>query len=587
MASDHQDLGKRPPALQAAILACRDHFIYAGLFSALLNLLYLAPTLYMLQVYDRVIPTRGHLTLLFLTLALAVSLFVLAALEFVRSRLLMRAGVMLDAKLIEPVLRLAVSRLAILSPHLVTRAVREFDVFRQAVTGPGTIALFDLPWTPIYVIVCTIIHPWLGLLAVIGIVCLSLLAYLNERTTHQPMKFAAEAANVNLSGLQQSIAHADIVHSLGMGPALVKLHQQQRVEATRLQVDANFLAGGHLALSKFLRLFLQSLALGLGAYLAIEQRISAGSIFAASLLIGRALAPIDQVLAASKSLISGWDAYGNLSALLSADEDATSRTRLPAPTGEVTVEGVSVLNGDKTDLILRDISFQVGAGEAIGIIGPSGAGKSTLVRALAGARSIDRGVIRFNDADVSHWHREDLARFIGYLPQDSSLLAGTIKDNISRFAQHLGTDPALVDGKVVEAAQICGVHKHILHLPAGYDTVLDLNGRGLSGGHAQRVALARALYDMPKIVILDEPNAHLDQEGEAMLLKALKFLKSQGVTVFVVAHRSGILPVLDKLLVLDEGRMTLYGPCARVLEALNAQSRIAPQTPRVATAASQ
>lgn len=564
----------RPPepvpanALTAAFGACRRHFLYAAIFSALLNLLYLAPTLYMLQVYDKVVPTRGAMTLGFLTLVLLFALGALSLLDLMRSRLLVRASMRLDRLLSGAVLDATLARPAAAREGLTKQALREFDNLRQTLTGIGALAVFDAPWTPIYILVAFVIHPTLGLLGLVGAAALLALAWRNERATRARLQKANEAANTAYLSQEYSAASADVVRALGMRQAMVRKHLDERATASRLQAEASFASGGYMTATRFLRLALQSLALGLGAWLAIGNHISGGAIFAASLLIARAMAPIEQVLGGWRNMIEARGAYGKLMALFTHAEQQRPQTRLPAPKGGVEAERLSVFSPDGQRLILRDINFRLAPGEAVGIVGPSGAGKSTLVRSLAGASAPDQGAVRFDGADCKDWDPERLARHIGYLPQEPTLFAGTVKDNIARFRNSPDEDAEEIDQMVVEAAQKCGAHDMILHLPEGYDTRLGWGGKGLSAGQAQRVALARALFGAPSVLILDEPNAHLDGDGEAMLVRALIELKAAGTSILVTAHRTGVLAAVDKLLVLRDGRVDLFGPRDEVAKRL-------------------
>jgi ATP-binding cassette subfamily C protein len=343
-------------------------------------------------------------------------------------------------------------------------------------------------------------------------------------------------------------------------------------------MKANLTASTYVSLTRFVRLMLQSLALGVGALLAVDDKISGGAIFAASFLIARALSPIEQVLGAWRNLIQARSAHSSLTKLFVEEGAAPERTRLPAPTGMVVVEGLTVLTADRAGTILDSVNFTVEAGEIIGIIGPSGAGKSTLARMIAGAASPDRGCIRLDGADRADWDAERLGRHVGFMPQEATLFAGTVRDNICRFQGFIDEDSVAVDEAVVTAAKAAGSHEMILQLPMGYDTELSIGGRGLSAGQAQKIALARALFGAPILLVLDEPNAHLDTEGEARLLETLAELKARGATVLVVAHRTGVLAMLDKLMVLRAGRVEIYGPRDAVLQRLGAPT----ETPRAA-----
>jgi PrtD family type I secretion system ABC transporter len=559
--------------IRAAIGACRSHLIHAGLFSAIINFLYLAPTIYMLQVYDRVVPTRGVSTLVFLTLLLLCSLATLSLLDLTRSRLLVRASARLEKLLAGPILRASLSRQL---GGKGTQAMRDFDSLRQTLTGAGVLALFDAPWTPVYIGICFLLHPMLGVMAVVGSAALIGLTLLNERITRPYLDRANWAAAWSYTSQAQTVAARDVVRALGMGDAMVRRHQDERLSVTGAQAEASLTAGRYLSLTRFIRISLQSLGLGLAAYLAMGQQISAGAIFAASLLIARALSPIEQILGSWKSLAEAHSAYGSLEALLDGSAVTAPRTLLPKPTGRLSVEHLTVF-GTVTDRpLLQNVSFSMAPGTVLGLIGPSGAGKTTLLRALMGAQALSQGKVRLDDADVTDWDPDRLGRHFGYLPQDISLLQGTVKENICRFRSSLDEHPEKTDAKVIAAARACGVHEMILSLPLGYDTVLDWGGKGVSLGQAQRIALARALYDDPVFVALDEPNAHLDGEGESKLLSALQALKSRGAAVIIVAHRLSMLVAMDQVLVLSEGRVAQYGDRDEVVRVLNAPVRRVP-----------
>jgi len=556
--------------LRQAFLACRRHFIGAALFSALLNLLYLSPTLYMLQVYDRVVPTQGQTTLLFLTLVFTFAVGTLAMLDFVRTRLLVRASTRLDRKLAPQVINALLSQPSGAGPRS-SAALREFDTLRSTLTGVGVLALFDAPWTPIYILVCFGIHWALGFLALGGSAALLGLTYLNEKATKPRLQKANEAAARLYSSIDASAASGGVLRALGMRRAMVSRHLEEREESTSLSSQATFAGGTYMTLTKFVRLLLQSTALGVGAYLAIKQQISPGSIFAASLLVTRALAPIEQVMGGWKSMVQARGAYRTLQELFAKSDHARTATALPSLRGAVQFERVVAVTPQRDRVVLADASFRLRPGESLGVIGPSGAGKSTLLRLMAGAVKPVQGAIRFDGADAKDWNEEQLASHIGYVPQDPTLLKGTVKENIARFRTHLGGDMAAIDQEVVRAAQACGAHEMILRLPNGYDSALSWGGAGLSAGQAQKIALARAFFGRPKVLILDEPNAHLDADGEADLVEALARLKQEGVTVVIVAHRTGVLNGVDTLLILREGRVEAFGPREDIIQRLAGQ----------------
>jgi ATP-binding cassette subfamily C protein len=564
--------------LVAALRACRPHLMAAAVFSALINILLLAPTIYMMQVYDRVVPTEGRLTLLYLTLVVAFALATQTALESVRSRLLTLAGLRLDRLLAGGILQKLMSAMA---PGASAQGMREFDVVRQALSGPVAVAAFDIPWTPIYVLVAFMIHPALGAMTIVGGAVLVVLAVFNERATRARAREAFIAQAQAYASQEAAAANGEVVRALGMRGALRERQLADRRTGLDLSAKAQFTGGGYSAATKFTRMFLQSAALGLGAWLAVDKQISAGAIIAASVLMSRALQPIEQLVGAWGVVGQVRGALNNLIKLFPERGMEMSGTQLPAPTGALAFEQVAVRAAGEGPVLLRGVAFRLTPGEILGVIGPSGAGKTTLARVAAGAIEPGAGTVRLDGASLADWDGDRLGRYIGYVPQDSGLMAGSIKDNISRFSTWSGGDPAIVDADVVAAAQAAGVHELILRLPKGYDTTLGAGGRGLSAGQAQRVALARALYRDPPLLILDEPNSALDADGEMALNAALLAAKARGAAILIVAHRTGILNVADRLMVLREGQVEMIGPRAEVVakmaEAAKAQQAQAQQ----------
>ncbi len=552
--------------IKTALRACRRHLVYAGSFSAVINILYLAPTIYMLQVYERVVPTNGVSTLGLLTLLLLVSLGALSLLEMLRSRLLVRLSARLEKVLARQVMDATFSAPTGIN---VTQTMRDFDALRQTFTGSGALAVFDTPWSLIYIALCFALHPLLGFMALIGAVALVGLTYLSERAVRPQLESAGKAATKSYMSLQHAAGLSEVVRALGMREAILDRHQEDRAILSTLQVEASFSAGRYLGLTKFIRLALQSLALGAAAYLAAGQQISAGAIFAGSLLIARALSPLEQVIGSWKSLTEGQSAYLRLNNLLSDFSPPQERTTLPPPVGRVSVNGLTVMEPDRERPVLQHISFAMTPGEIVGLVGPSGAGKTTLMRAMVGALRPTRGEVRLDGANLSDWDGSRLGPHIGYLPQDLGLFEGSVKQNISRFASIGPGSPEDIDRRVWAAAKSCGAHEMILTLPMGYDTKIGWGGRGVSGGQAQRIALARALYGNPKLVVLDEPNAFLDAEGEQALRGTLIALKERGASVILVAHRTSMLDLIDKLIVLSAGVMIHHGRRDDVIRAMN------------------
>lgn len=560
--------GPRPPAsagvtrldgnpLTAAMAACRPHFLFAALFSGMINLLYLAPSIYMLQVYDRVVATRGTATLVTLTGILALALACSALLDAFRMRLLQRASVRLEKLAAEPVLARALSSgLADLAVR--QSATRDFDTLRQTMTGPAILALFDAPWAPIYIAVCFLLHPWIGVLALVASALLAGIAWWTERATAGLVQAATLQSNQTYSMQDFSIRSAETVCALGMHATLVQRHLGQRLSTVALQVQATQVSSRLLALTKFLRMFIQSLALGAGALLAIEGMISGGAIFAASLLIARALQPIEQFMGALRNTLTARAAYQNLRSLCDTG-GKTEPMPLPVPVGRLSVEGLTIETDQRDAPILSSITFEAHPGELIALVGPSGAGKSTLMRALAGGLLPSDGIVRLDGASYTDWSREQLAVNIGYMPQDPTLFPGTVRENIARFHDGSGEAGEARNRAVLNAATAAGAHDLILHLPKGYDTPLGPGGVTLSAGQAQRVAFARALYGKPVLVLLDEPNAHLDGEGDVLLMQKLVELKQARATIIVSTHRTGILQIADRVLVLKDGRVQTFG----------------------------
>ncbi|MBM6577032.1 type I secretion system permease/ATPase [Microvirga sp. SRT01] len=564
-----------PNPLSHALRAARRHLWAAALFSGLVNILYLAPSIFMLQVYDRVVPTRGGATLLALILVLIVTLAVFAVLDLVRMRLLLRASVRLE-KLAAPAIlhRILDANRATVSDRMT--ALRNFDTVRGTLVGPAVVAVFDAPWTPVYLIVCFLLHAWIGLLAVAALVLLSLVAFLGERATRSGIAASTAGAGVLTRSQDYSIATAEVGRALGMRDALVARHLSERASVVADQGLVARTSGGFLATTKFLRLLFQSLALALGAWLAIRQSISAGAIFAASLLVGRALQPVEQILGAWKNVTGARAAYQGLSTFLTLNSSAAPPTTLPAPEGLLDVERVFVRAPGSDKAILKAVSFSAKPGEVVALVGPSGAGKSTLLRALVGAIRPDAGEVRIDGAKLSDWDAQALGGYLGYMPQTPTLFPASVHANISRFSRSETSGD--IDAAVIDAARRAGAHEMILRLPQGYDTMLSIReSGGLSAGQRQLVALARALFGRPRFLFLDEPNAHLDTNGEVMLAGVLAHAKANGITTIVSTHRTGLLQVADHILLLRDGEVEFFKSRAEAMAGQSAQGVSAPQ----------
>lgn len=551
--------------LRQALRACKRHFLWTGLFSGLVNILYLVPSIYMLQVYDRVVPTRGVSTLVVLSIILAVSLMVFAVLDSVRMRLLMRASLRLEKMAAANILHRILGAGGATPPQR-AQAMRDFDTLRGTLTGPAIVALFDAPWAPIYILISWLLHPLIGLLALLSSLLLIAVAVVSDLTTRKPLAETGQRTAAAYRSQEYSIQASEVARALGMRNALVTRHLVERADLARRQGAIASTSGSFLAVTKFLRLLLQSMALGLGAYLAINQEISAGAIFAASLILGRALQPVEQILNAMKNVLSAQNAYKGLDAFCRLPDVTVERTALPAPDGRIEVSGLTVRAPGSERVLLDNLNFVVEPGQIVALVGPSGAGKSTLLRALAGAIEPDEGEVRIDGARLADWNREELGRHVGYMPQTPTLFPATVHANISRFRAFLEEGGEALDREVVSAAKMAGAHELILQFTQGYDTQLMMReGGGLSAGQRQVVALARALFGSPKILFLDEPNAHLDMAGEARLMATLGELRERGATVIVSTHRTGLLQAVDKVMLLRDGQIQVYDDRAKVI----------------------
>ena len=544
----------------AALTAYKRAFFNIGLFSAVINLLMLAPALYMLQVYDRVLASGNEMTLLMLTLMILGLFGLMGALEWVRSQVVIRLGTQMDMRLNQRVYDAAFEAQLSTGSPAAGQALNDLTSLRQFATGNALFAFFDAPWFPVYLWVIFMFSPWLGLLALGGAVLLMLLAWLNQRVSQGPLKAASE---LSVEATQQASAHlrnAEAIEAMGMLATLRGHWLAQHTAFLAQQNLASEKTASVGAWSKGVRLALQSLVLGLGALLAVQGQITAGMMIAGSILMGRVLSPIDQLIGVWKQWTSARLAYQRLESLLQAHPARPPRMALPVPRGELAVEQLSASAPGTRRATLSNLSFTLPAGQVLGVIGPSGCGKSTLARLLVGVWQPLAGKVRLDGAQLSQWDKQQLGPHLGYLPQDIQLFAGTIAQNIARFAQ--------VDAdKVLAAAQMAGVHSLILQMPEGYDTRLGDGGAGLSGGQKQRIGLARALYGLPALIVLDEPNANLDEAGEQALLQAIAQLKQLKRTLILITHKPNVLTLTDQLLILREGQLQAFGPTAKVLAA--------------------
>lgn len=528
-------------------------------FSFFVNLLMFVGPLYMLQVYDRVLTSRNDTTLIMLS-AIAIGLLLTyGLLEYVRSRMLVRTGLQFDDALASPMFH-RVIKLQAISPASGSRALGDADKVRDFITGQGVLSFFDAPWVPLFLALVYLFHPLLGIVATVGAVVIFALALLNELLTRKRLEQASVAGAEASMFASTTLINSEVIRAMGMEKSLSDRWMKFRNTMLMEQAVASDRAGVIIAASKFVRMTLQIAILGVGAYLVLRQEISPGIMIASSIVMGRALAPVEQAVGQWKVFVSAREADKRLRSLfesIPADEEKIS---LPAPAGRLDVTGVnSVVPGTKIT-VLRNVNFSLEPGEALAIVGPSGSGKSSLVRHLVGVWYPLEGSIRLDGAELQHWNNDELGRHIGYLPQDVKLFPGSVAENISRF----GENPS--DDDIVAAATLAGAHELIQHFQNGYGTDVGVGGGNLSGGQKQRVGLARAVYKLPSLIILDEPNANLDNAGEEALQNCLIELKRLGKTVIVVTHKAKLLSMADKTLVLNNGVVQRFGPTKEVFQ---------------------
>jgi ATP-binding cassette subfamily C exporter for protease/lipase len=547
--------GSRPQPgeeIRAALVALRPHFVMAGVFSSFINLLYLASPLYLMQVYNRVLVNENITTLVLLTVILAVALLAMGMLDAIRARILIRCGIRLDRMLASRVFQSLIAKSARQGFSGGAQRLRELDSFRTFITGPGIYFAFDLPWIPIYLLILFFIHPILGVVATLGAVVLLGLAVINELTTRGPLKNAEASASRSFVFTENIVRHADVVTAMGMRSAVEKHWQASRIGMLNEQAFASDRNAAISSTIRVARLLLQSVMLGTGAWLAIDHSIMPATIFAASIIMGRALVPVEQGVATWKQFVAAREGYGRVRELLAECPDSGPQTIVPSAHNAISASGIEFSLPARREPILRNLTFDLDGGQAIGIVGPSGSGKSTLARLLIGAAPPSRGGLRFGGLDYTQWDPAELGRKVGYLPQDVGLFAGTVRENIARFGT-ASTD------EIVAAAKLAGIHDMILDLPQQYDTVLGSGGVGLSGGQRQRLGLARALLGEPSLLVLDEPNANLDTSGEEALKAALLACKARAATIVVITHRTTVLEVVDVLMVLRGGQLEMIG----------------------------
>ncbi len=553
-----------------AVLAYRSVFRTVGIFSAVINLLLLAPSLYMLQVYDRVLPSRNETTLLMVTLIVLGAYIFMSALEFVRSFILIRVGAKLDERLNRRVYTAAFEHGLKTGAGNAGQALNDLTTLRQFVTGNALFAFFDAPWFPIYLLVIFLFNVWLGLFSLVTTLILVWLAWYNEKISHKPLSEANTLAIASSTLAGNNLRNAEVIEAMGMLPNLQTRWYTLHSKFITLQAEASEKAGIVGAFTKFMSVSSQSLVLGLGGWLAVRGDITPGMMIAGSILMGKAMGPVQMVIGVWRHFSSTRSAYERLVLLLANHPPRASGMALPAPLGGLTVEGVTAAPPGAPVPVIKGLNLAIEPGDVLGVIGPSGSGKSTLARLLVGVWPAVMGKVRLDGADVSQWNKDQLGPYMGYLPQDIELFEGTVSENIARFG-HVEAE------KVVEAAQLAGVHELILRLPQGYDTKLGDGGHGLSGGQKQRLGLARAMYGDPSVLVLDEPNSNLDDQGEVALVQAIMALRQRKKTIVLITHRTSIIGVTSKLLLLRDGVAQLFGPTDQVLAHLTQQQQLQQQ----------
>ena len=548
-------------AVQFVVRSCLRALVWLLLFSLGINLLILASPIYMMQVFDRVLASGRFETLILLTVIAGIAVFVMGIVETARGRFLIRVGNWLDHRLSGHVIASALT--ARLAGHAGSaQPLRDLATLRSTMASPSVNAVIDTPWVPAFIVIIWLMHPLLGLIALGAAIVLFAVALVNELVSRNALRRAGQFSIAATQSVESALRNAEVVQALGMLPALLGRYGDTNAKALTSQRQAGDRGAAMVGLSKSLRLFVQIVILGSGAWLVLQGQLTSGGMIAASILLGRALAPVEQSIGAWRQLVGARDAWQRLTRLLAEVPPQAKGMSLPVPQGELACQQMTFVPAGNENPILRDITFDLAAGEVLGIVGPTAAGKSSLCKVVTGAWKPTRGHARLDGADISSWHADELGAHLGYLPQDVELFAGTVSENIARLAQE--PDAAAV----VAAAKTAGVHDIILSLSKGYDTEVGEAGSFLSGGERQRVGLARAFYGRPKLIVLDEPNASLDSAGEEALVEAILAAKEWESTVLLVTHQPSILLSVDKLMVLQEGRIQAFGPRDEILNKL-------------------
>lgn len=552
--------------LDEALQTSKKAFMYVGLFSFFINLLMLTIPLYMMQIFDRVLASHSYDTLIYLTLIAIVALLALSLLDTARTYIVIHISTWFDKKLTPTALLKCPDQVLMGSPYP-EQVLRDIATFRQFLGGSAIFTFFDAPWVPIYIIVIFMLNPILGIISLVGAIVLFICALANEIFTRKLLLDATDLSINNNHETTSTMRNAEVIQAMGMLYRLIKEWHENNEKVLDLQTKSSKISGNILAFSKFLRSTLQILILCVGAYLVLTGSLTAGMMIAGSILMGRALAPVEQAISAWKQYQTAWQAKHRLEPHFKFNPGRVEGIELPKPKGYLSLENVFYSAPNMPRFIVNNVSHQIKPGELVAVIGPSAAGKSTLARLIVGVLKPASGAVRLDGADVYQWEREHFGRHVGYLPQDIELFSGTIKDNIARLGQ-------VDDAAVIKAAQMAGCHDMILHFPLGYETPISRGSFNLSGGQRQRIALARALYQDPQLVVLDEPNSNLDNDGEVALINALQQLKARGATAIIIAHRPNIVRFVDTIMVLNEGRIQFSGPRDQILAKLNELAQI-------------
>src|SRR5215218_9092602 len=551
--------------LQRALRACRKQFILVGVFSGVVNLLQLTTSVYMMQVFDRVLASRILDTLYFLSLIAIIATLVLALLEAVRGQVMQRLATWVEHRVAPEGFVRAIESTLRGRPYRM-EALRDLAVCRGYLGSPGALSLYDVPWVPVYLAVIFLLHPVMGWIAVGGAALLFSLTLASELSTSRLMREANTAGMASQRRADAIARNAEVIDSMGMLPAVIGRWRDAVAAMAAPQRRAADRAAVLLGATKFFRLAVQIAILGVGAYLVLMQELTSGASIAGSIIMGRALAPVEQMIGGWKQLVQARQSFRRLQAFLSQPRLRPPGLPLPEPTGAVTVERVSYGFPGQGVAMIKGVNFSLRPGESLAVIGPSAAGKTTLIRLLIGTLPASAGHVRLDGADVYQWMREDFGRHVGYLPQDVELFDGTVFTNIARMGE-------AAPQEVYEAAQLAGCHEMILRLPNGYETEIGDGGQYLSGGQRQLIGLARAMFGRPKFVVLDEPNSNLDGDSEAHLIRALERLKENETTVVLVSHRPTLVQGVDKVLLLKDGAMEMFGPRAEIMKRLMTQTR--------------